>query len=205
MNKYDPSTGRFSFWEKDHIRGSLTHSSILSLFVDKQAVLWIGTYYGGVNYLNSQNLLLHFYSDDPLRQECLNFPVIGQMVEDKVGNLWICTDGGGLNKLNRKSGLFSYYTESPNRNSIRHNNLKCIDYDPGENRLYIGTYTGGLCRLDIDYNRFYNYIDQMPESFGKHRNISWLKVYKEYVFFLDDYGLFKLKKRNLNISHDLRS
>ena len=195
LNKYDPSTGRFSFWEKDHIRGSLTHSSILSLFVDKQAVLWIGTYYGGVNYLNSQNLLLHFYSDDPLRQECLNFPVIGQMVEDKVGNLWICTDGGGLNKLNRKSGLFSYYTESPNRNSIRHNNLKCIDYDPGENRLYIGTYTGGLCRLDIDYNRFYNYIDQMPESFGKHRNISWLKVYKEYVFFLDDYGLFKLKKR----------
>lgn len=194
LNKYDPVAKHFSSYKKDHVRGSLTHSSILSLFVDKQAVLWAGTYYGGVNYFNSRRNMFNFYSDDPLRKECLNFPIIGQMTEDNAGNLWICTDGGGLNKLDRKTGLFSYYTASSGGNSIKHNNLKCIDYDPEENQLYIGTYTGGLCRLDISSDRFYNYIDKEPHSAGLHTNISWLRVYKEYVIFVDDYGLFKLKK-----------
>ena len=120
--------------------------------------------------------MFNFYSDDPLRKECLNFPIIGQMTEDNAGNLWICTDGGGLNKLDRKTGLFSYYTASSGGNSIKHNNLKCIDYDPEENQLYIGTYTGGLCRLDISSDRFYNYIDKEPHSAGLHTNISWLRV-----------------------------
>lgn len=194
LNKYDPKTARFSFHKKEYIRGSLSHSSVLSLFVDKQGVLWVGTYYGGVNYFNSQKNQFNFYSDDPLRKECLNFPFVGQIVEDNENNLWICTEGGGLNKLNRKTGLFSYYTALPNGNFLRHNNLKCIDYDPEDNQLYIGTYTGGLSRLDLRNQQFYNYIDLASSSGKLHTNISWLKVCKEYVVFVDDYGLFKLKK-----------
>lgn len=194
LNKYDPKTARFSFHKKEYIRGSLSHSSVLSLFADKQGVLWVGTYYGGVNYFNSQKNQFNFYSDDPLRKECLNFPFVGQIVEDNENNLWICTEGGGLNKLNRKTGLFSYYTALANGNSLRHNNLKCIDYDPENNQLYIGTYTGGLSRLDLRSQLFYNYIDRASASEKLHTNISWLKVCKEYVVFVDDYGLFKLKK-----------
>lgn len=194
VNKYDQTTGHFSSYKKDHIRGALSHSSVLSLFVDRQSVLWVGTYYGGVNYFYSRKDLFNFYSDDPLRKECLNFPVIGQMVEDNGNNLWICTDGGGLNKLDRKTGVFSCYTTYSRGNSLKHNNLKCIDYDPEGNCLFIGTYTGGLSRLDLNNMLFHNYIDGDSDPGRVHTNISWLKVYKEYLVFMDDYGLFKLKK-----------
>ncbi|WP_308548174.1 two-component regulator propeller domain-containing protein [uncultured Parabacteroides sp.] len=200
LNKYDPVKNRFSSYEKNHKRGDLSHSSILSLFIDKQGILWVGTYYGGINYFNSQKNPFNYYSDDPVRKECLNFPFIGQMVEDNNNDLWICTDGGGLNKLDRKTGLFSYYTASKTGNSIRHNNLKCIDYDPESNQLYIGTYTGGLCRLDLNKRIFHNYIDNASSLPDKHVNISWLKIYKNYVIFVDDNGLFKLNKKTDEIT-----
>lgn len=198
LNKYDPVTNRFSHYKKDHIRGTISHSSILSLYIDKQDNLWVGTYYGGINYFNYRKNRFNYYSDDPLRKECLNFPFTGQMVEDKEQNLWICTEGGGLNKLNRKTGQFSSYTASPQGNTLRHNNLKCIDYDSIENKLYIGTYTGGLCRLDLNKHQFHNYIENA--AFRKHANISWLKVYRDYVIFADDYGLFKLEKKRDRIT-----
>lgn len=198
LNKYDPAKNHFSLYKKDHIRGSLSHSSVFSLFIDKQDNLWVGTYYGGVNYFNYKKNRFHFYADDPLRQECLNFPFTGQMAEDNERNLWICTEGGGLNKLDRQTGQFTYYTASKRGNALRHNNLKCIDYDSATNILYIGTYTGGLSRMDLHDGRFYNYIDH--PSFKRHANISWLKIYGEYIVFVDDYGLFKIEKKTDRIT-----
>ena len=121
------------------------------------------------------------------------------MVEDNENNLWICTDGGGLNKLERETGLFSYYTVSSHLNSIKHNNVKCIDYDSEKNELYVGTYTGGICRFNLNNQEFYNYIDHIS-SIIQHSNISWLKIYKEYVIFVDDYGLFKIHKETNEIT-----
>lgn len=199
LNKYIPQTKQFVSYKKDYVRGSLSHSSILSLFLDSQANLWVGTYYGGVNYFNSKKERFNFYPADPLRKECLNFPFVGQMVEDNENNLWICTDGGGLNKLERETGLFSYYTVSSHLNSIKHNNVKCIDYDSEKNELYVGTYTGGICRFNLNNQEFYNYIDHIS-SIIQHSNISWLKIYKEYVIFVDDYGLFKIHKETNEIT-----
>jgi len=195
LNKYDPVSQTFTVYKKDYLKGGLGHSSIFSLLIDKQGILWIGSYYGGVNYFDSVYNRFVYYSEDPKRDDCLNFPFVGNMVEDNNGNLWICTEGGGLNFLNRETGHFKYYTASPDGNSIRHNNLKCIDYDPEHNKLYIGTYTGGLSRLDINSGLFRNYLDYNNSSTEHHRNITSVNVRKDYVIFLDDHGLFKIDKQ----------
>lgn len=195
LNKYDPVSQTFSVYKKDYLKGGLGHSSIFSLLIDKQGILWIGSYYGGVNYFDSVYNRFVYYSEDPKRDDCLNFPFVGNMVEDNNGNLWICTEGGGLNFLNRETGHFTYYTASPTGNSIRHNNLKCIDYDPEQNKLYIGTYTGGLSRLDINSGQFRNYLDYNTNPTEHHRNITSVNVRKDYIIFLDDHGLFKIDKQ----------
>ena len=63
-----------------------------------------------MNYFNQEEDIFKYYSYDKSNDYCLNFPLVGQMVEDKNHNLWIATDGGGINCLDRKQGTFTYYT-----------------------------------------------------------------------------------------------
>lgn len=198
LNLLNLTNNTFSTYKKDYLKGSLSHSSIFSIFRDKQGILWIGTYYGGVNYFDSNKTAFTYYPVDPQKKDFLNFPFISNMTEDKRGYLWICTEGGGLNRLDRQSQTFKDYTASLKGNSLRHNNLKDICYDADNDKLYIATYLGGLSSFDIKQERFTNYIDFTP--YQHHRNINCVKDYKDHILFSDDYGLFKLKKETNEIS-----
>lgn len=163
LHKYNPYTDKFTVYKQDHLPGSLSHSSVFSVYVDAQETIWIGTYYGGVNYLNPEREIFAHYTDNPLRKECLNYSFVGHLVEDKEGNVWICTEGGGLNFMDRKTRTFKYFTAGY-PNSVLQNNLKTIAYDEKRNRLYIGTHHGGLTRYDIRTGVFHNYLNDYKEG-----------------------------------------
>lgn len=169
LYKYDLKEHTYEHYSHTPETGSLTHSSIYALLKDKQGTIWIGTYYGGANYVNPENELLTYYNYNPNREDCLNFPFVGDMVEDKMGRLWICLDGGGLNCLDRKTGKFKRFLAG--KNSFLHNNLKSICYDSIHNMLYIGTHEGGLSRYDINNNKFYNYLADFKGWFKSPNNI----------------------------------
>ena len=168
LQVYNPYSDTYSVYRPDYYPGSLEHQSVFSLYKDRQGTLWIGTYYGGVNYFNKTKDVFHYYPYRKQNKDGLNFPIIGQMVEDKDHNLWICTDGGGVNCLNRKTGAFTYYMSS-GKNSILHNNVKSITYDDKRDQIYIGTYTGGVSRYDRKSGQFYNYLTDYDRT-GKGPN-----------------------------------
>lgn len=157
LQSYNPYTDTFHFFSSENRSGALTHSSVFSLYKDRQGTIWVGTYYGGINYFNQAKDIFYYYAYDDKRTDCLNFPFVGSMLEDRERTLWICTDGGGINCLNRKTGEFGYYTASQS-NSILHNNAKTIAYDEKRGYIYIGTYTGGMSRYDQKTGRIYNYM-----------------------------------------------
>lgn len=194
LNKYNPDTDTFTLYNKDVLEGSLSHSSILSLLVDNQNMLWVGTYYGGVNFFNTEANPFNYYSNNPSRNDCLNFPFIGHMAEDNDNNLWICTEGGGLNFLDRNKQTFKYFTADSNGNSLRHNNLKSIYYDSDGNNIYIGTYTGGLSRYNLISKKFTNYPDetQINGKIRTHKNINQISTWNSSLVILDESGLFKV-------------
>lgn len=158
LQKYEQETNKFTLYSPSKQPGSLNHASVFSLHQDKQGTIWVGTYYGGVNYFNPDSDIFTYYTDDPLRDDCLSHVFVGNMVEDKNHNIWICTEGGGLNKLDRRTHTFTHFMANEGRNSIAHNNLKAIAYNPKNHSLYIGTHTGGLSKYDINKNTFTNYL-----------------------------------------------
>lgn len=162
LQKYDPHTGTYSLISQEQRPGGLSHSSIFSLYQDVQGTIWIGSYYGGVNYFNPDNNAFSYYAYNPDRNDCLNYPFAGAMTEDKEHNLWICTDGGGLTCLDRQNGTFTTLTAA--NSSLPHNNLKTICYDAKRDRLYIGTHMGGLSRYDRRTGQFYNYLDHRRQE-----------------------------------------
>ncbi|MCD8263935.1 MAG: hypothetical protein LUD02_07060 [Tannerellaceae bacterium] len=94
LNKYNPYTDEFTAFTTERLPGSLSHPSIFSLYKDRQGTIWVGTYYGGVNYFNPETDIFSYYPEDAQRNTCLSYYFVGNMLEDKDKNIWICTEGG---------------------------------------------------------------------------------------------------------------
>ena len=192
LQKYDPSTQTYSLIKQEQRPGGLSHSSIFSLYQDVQGTIWIGSYYGGVNYFNPDNNAFNYYTYNPDRSDCLNYPFAGAMTEDKDHHLWICTDGGGLACLDRQAGHFTTYTAG-GPNSLPHNNLKSICYDPKRDCLYIGTHMGGLSRFDRKTGRFYNYLNHSTKGLKEPNDVIFqVSFYNDQLIVSARNGVFSM-------------
>lgn len=200
LNKYNPTTGVFSSYKNNYLAGNLSHSSVFSLMIDQQGSFWIGSYYGGVNFFNPKKDVFTYYGVDPLRDNCLNYPFVGNMVEDNDRNVWICTEGGGLNMLDRTKKRFKYYTAGHGDNGPNHNNLKSICYDSIRNKLYMGTHTGGVCNYDIASRRFKNYLNESSQDGLYHSILLQTVFYQGDIYFQDTHGLFKMDGKTEKIT-----
>ena len=160
LNKID-TLGNVTNFKRGLFPGSLTYSSVFSLYKDHQSTIWVGTYYGGVHYFNNSTGLYKHYGESFVdnKLDGVNYPYVGNMVEDKRGNIWICTEGGGLNCLNRENDTFTYYLGDENGLNNTFLNLKCIEYDPENEKLYIGTHKRGAICYDIKSKEITHYND----------------------------------------------
>lgn len=166
LNKYDKKTGQFALIVPNKKPDGLSHSSVWSIIKDHQGSLWLGTYFGGVNYFNPEHVIYTQYEQSRTESEGLSSPIVGRMTEDSRGNLWICTEGAGVNVFNRTTGKFKWYLPQKGDNSISHNNVKAIYHDEVGDAMWFGTHLGGLDKLDLKTGRFshYRYNANDPQS-----------------------------------------
>lgn len=132
----------------------ISNRFIYPLVRDREGGIWIGTYYGGVDYVapNAGRFVSYKFSKD---RNSVNGNVINRFCEDADGNIWIASDDGGLNCLSAKTGLFTNYKPQKGANSLSYHNVHALCIDG--NNLWIGTYTGGINVLDIRTRRFRYY------------------------------------------------
>lgn len=187
LTKYSPESNQFETYTENDLPGSLRHSSVFSLLLDKDGDLWVGTYYGGVSTFTPNHDLFRYYPSDSKRKDCLDFPFVGDMVEDKRHNLWICTDGGGLNFMDREAQIFKSF--DTNHTNLKSDNLKSICYDSINDKLYIGLYQAGLYSYDIHKNQFTSYLDENRKEYA-HHTVSQVNMYDGKLIFQSEQGIF---------------
>ncbi len=85
----------------------LTSDHVISLHLDKNKVLWIGTFGGGLNMLNIKTGEMASFTE---RNGLANNVVFG-ILEDGNENLWLSTNNG-LSKFNKKTKQFRNYDAS---------------------------------------------------------------------------------------------
>ena len=152
---YDDLHGHFSIYRHDRESTSLSHDSIRSIFVDTQKGVWLGTWFGGVNYWNRQ--------EDKLRTVQITvrdvYGFVSCLAPDPSSNLiWVGTNDDGLWQYNPDNGRFT----RPGIN-ISSGNIKCIV--PGKDGLlYVGTHLDGMFRLDpvTGKDSHYTVNDRLP-------------------------------------------
>ena len=84
LNRYNKNNGLFQNHTSSNAKtDGLTHSSIWCIVKDQQGTLWLGTYFGGVNYFNPEYNIYTAYHYSPVEKKGLSNPIVGRIIEDK--------------------------------------------------------------------------------------------------------------------------
>lgn len=140
-------------------KNSLSHNSVHSIYLSDDDNIWIGTYFGGVNYGKISNQIYTEYNNIASNEKP-NYPVIGPIVEDEDENIWIGTEGGGIDFFNRKNYTFTHYPQSNTSSGPSQTNIKSL-FLSKQNYLLVGTFQGGLNVLDLSTNKFRHYNNEI--------------------------------------------
>ena len=77
----------------------MSDNAIYDIYKDNEGGIWIGSYFGGIDYYPLQ--FTNFDKYYPLsNKNSLSGKIVREFCEDNNGNLWIGTEDGGLNKFN---------------------------------------------------------------------------------------------------------
>lgn len=139
---------------------SLSNKFVYPVVKDREGGIWIGTFYGGVNYISPHSDQFEGYVQSRFTNS-VNGNIIGRFCEDKRGDVWIASDDGGLNRYTPTTGCFVNYMPST-KNSISYHNVHALCMD--DDNLWIGTYSGGLNVLNTKTGVFKKYISYHNDS-----------------------------------------
>lgn len=146
---YDRTRGSFQHYTQsfDQSLTALSDKAIYAIYKSKEGIMWIGTYFGGVNIVKPREKgFKSLASDGGFKQ--LNGKAISDIIQDKHDKLWIATEDGGVNIWDRKTGSLSYLKNEFGKKGLSVNNVHSL-YEDENDIFWIGTFLGGLNKYDL--------------------------------------------------------
>jgi ligand-binding sensor domain-containing protein/two-component sensor histidine kinase len=190
-------TGDIASIENNFIRYSaneessspLSDNKVISVFIDSKKNIWIGTFYGGLNLLTTDELnksaditvfkkFLKSSSKTSLSNNC-----VMTIQEDTFRNLWIGTFGGGLNLFSEENNSFTHFYNDPlSENSLGDNDVLSLTVDKS-GLLWVGSHLGkGISIISRKILKFNHLKKALMGGKGLNDNVIW-------CFYEDNSGL----------------
>lgn len=178
---------------------SISDNAIYCIERDKEGGMWLGTYFGGVNFLPNHPIKFDKHYPIP-NSNSLSGQRVRQFVEGKDGDIWIGTEDAGLNKYNPKTNSYKHFLPGNSSNSLSYHNVHGLARRGDD--LWVGTVTFavGLNKIDlnsdkVDIIRFQG--DQNPTEENEIHSI--LVDSKDQVWLGTVIGLFKLNEKDNSV------
>lgn len=127
---------------------SLADNAIYSLFKDRERGMWIGSYFGGINYLPFPYTLFEKYY--PHGEVSYLGRRVREFCQDGNGTIWIGTEDKGLFRLDPVTGQVNPWPDP-----VIQKNVHGLFADG--NRLWVGTFSDGLNRIDLKTGKTVHY------------------------------------------------
>lgn len=155
---------------------SISDNAIYSIYKDREGGVWIGTYFGGVNYYPPQySPFKRFY---PLNNTTgLQGRRVREFQQDKYGGIWIGTEDAGLNYFNPANQTFKNFTSNGKQENLAYSNIHGLLADG--DKLWVGTFAHGMNVIDIKTQKVVRYYKKTenPNSLCDNNVFS---IYKDH-------------------------
>lgn len=169
--------------------GCLNDKNLREVMVDREGGLWVGSFYGGVNYLAPTSGNFSTYIDI---NKHLEGHVVSGIAEDCRGNVWFGVEDGGVALWDRGDRLgYTFTKTSKSIYNPARMNVQGIYAD--NKNVYVGTFGGGMDIIDVatmksrNLNSGNTYPDPIPNSI-----YAFYRASSRYVFLGSLNGLYYL-------------
>ena len=145
---------------------SLSDNAVYSLCKDREGGLWIGSFFGGINYLPQRNsdFEKYYHTDDP---HSLRGRRVREICPGRDGRLWIGTEDAGLYTFDPATRSFGFF--APSREFTNVHGL-LMDGD----NLWVSTFSKGIRVIDTKTGRIRKYDNDNKPG----------RLFSNYVFAL---------------------
>jgi len=136
---------------------ALNSNIILSLLIDREGLLWIGSEDNGIDLFDLQEKTISHFTYDPYDKYSLSHNSVWSIYEDNAGNIWVGTYAYGVNLLIDRNSLFKHFRHRQGDERSLSNNMVNAFLETGEGKLWIATDGGGLNIFNRDEDVFKHY------------------------------------------------
>ncbi|MGS2760646.1 hybrid sensor histidine kinase/response regulator transcription factor [Sinomicrobium sp. M5D2P9] len=151
---------------------SLSDNAIYELVLDREEGIWIGTYFGGINYYPRQYTPMQRYFPK-VGENSISGNAVREIKKDRFGHLWIGTEDAGLNRFDPETGKFINYSSVGEKGPLSNYNIHGLL--PVGDKLWIGTFEHGLDIMDIPSGK-------IIKHFGSGDDEGHLR--SDFIFFI---------------------
>ncbi|OQY02696.1 MAG: hypothetical protein B6I20_06710 [Bacteroidetes bacterium 4572_117] len=165
LYRYDRHTRKFiNLHEKQNFKSILTDKTILSLYLDKTGVMWVGTLGDGVYKIHPVLEAFKSISHNSSEQNSISASIVRSIYYDNKGYLWVGTIDDGINLVKNGKKIASFNHNLNNPYSLSNNAITGIFQD-SRNNYWISTGGNGICVL-----RNFNHSNTKSARFISYRN-----------------------------------
>lgn len=128
----------------------LNDKAVYSIFQAQDGSIWMGTYFGGINYIPASSYgFKSIMSTD--KGDGLAGKAVSQMMEDNKRRIWVATEDGGITIYNPLNESYSHINTKSSPFYLTINNVHAI-HDDGYGNIWVGTFLGGLHQFNTKTN-----------------------------------------------------
>jgi diguanylate cyclase (GGDEF)-like protein len=204
LARFDGARGDFSVIRPDGKSDGLSSEIVYAMDEDKGGY-WIGTYRGGLDYLDAKTGRFRHFAHDPQNPASLSDNLVYCLQRDANGRLWVGTNDG-LDRL-EGSSFVRYYYDPAKSSGISNDSIQTMYLD-SRGILWIGTAGGGLMRYESATDSFVTYTkaDGLPSDSvvrileDRDANL-WIATQRGLALYDRVAGVF----RGLTVYNDLRN
>lgn len=172
---------------------AISDNAAYCITIDKENGVWIGTYFGGVNYHQKQYDQFKKYF--PRKSEnAIVGSAVREIHKDNQRNLWIGTEDAGINKFNLDTKKFFNYQPDGTKSGLSFYNVHGVL--PRGNKIWIGTFEHGLDIMDANTGKIIKHYDHKNSNLNSDFIVTFYETPEKKLYVVTSLGIYLYDEAN---------